>query len=124
MSAGRILVVEDHPLNRKLLRDLLGAYGFAVVEAEDVARGRAILAAEVPSLVLMDVRMPGEGGEVLLREIRADERLRGIPVVAVTAQAMDGDRQRLLDAGFDDYVSKPIDTRTLPALVRGWTLGR
>ena len=107
-----ILVVEDNPLNRRLVRDLLELNGHRVREAECVADGRAELQRTLPDLVLLDVGIPGGGGELLLAEIRGNPSLAGLPVVAVTAYAMQGDRERLLKAGFDEYISKPINTRT------------
>lgn len=110
---ARILVVEDHPLNRKLVRDILEHRGHEIIEATSVAEGRERLREARPDLVLLDVHMPGGGGEILLAEIRSspDPALARLPVLAVTALAMRGDRERLLRAGFDGYFSKPIDTR-------------
>lgn len=115
MSA-RILIVEDHPLNRQLLRDLLRHRGYQTCEADSVEAARALLREERPELVLMDIQVPG-GGINLLREIRADPELQRIAVAAVTALAMQGDREELLAAGFDAYVSKPIDTRAFVQVV-------
>jgi two-component system cell cycle response regulator DivK len=108
---SRILVVEDNAANRLLVRDILRHRGHEIFEAASVEEGRAWLQRQALDLVLLDVRIPGGGGEQLLREIRSDPRFTAVPVVAVTAQAMRGDRERLLAAGFDGYVSKPIDTR-------------
>ena len=117
MRRPRILVVEDNAINRQLAHDILEHAGFEVVEATNVDDGRARLRERMPQLVIMDVQIPGGGGELLLREIRADERTAALPVVAVTAFAMDGDRERLLAAGFNGYVSKPIDTRGFAATI-------
>ncbi|MBX3219172.1 MAG: response regulator [Labilithrix sp.] len=118
-----ILVVEDHPMNRLLVRDVLEHRGHEVVEARNVDEAARALAARVPDLVLLDVQIPGGGGEAVLRSIREQAELATLPVVAVTAFAMAGDRARLLAAGFDGYVSKPIDTRafgpTVEAFIRG-----
>jgi len=119
MSA-RILVVEDNPLNLRHVRDILEFRGHHVDTATTVDEGRQRLLAARPDLLLLDVQVPGGGGETLLREIRRDASLAGLPIVAVTAQAMDGDRQRLLDAGFDGYVSKPIDTRAFGPLIESF----
>jgi len=112
-----ILLVEDNAINRQLAHDILEHAGFEVVEATNVADGRARLREQPPQLVVMDIQIPGGGGEVLLREIRADARTAALPVVAVTSFAMEGDRERLLAAGFDGYVSKPIDTRRFASTI-------
>lgn len=108
---ANILVVEDNPLNMQMVRDILQYRGHNVLEATTVDEGRQRLAANLPDLILVDIQIPGGGGERLLRDIRADGRLRHIPVIAVTAFAMEGDQDRFLQAGFTAYISKPIDTR-------------
>lgn len=108
---SRILVVEDHPMNRLLLRDILEHRGHDVIEARDVGEARRVLAEGTPDLVLLDIQIPGGGGESVLSSIRTTERTSRLPVIAVTASAMVEDRQRLLTTGFDGYISKPIDTR-------------
>jgi two-component system cell cycle response regulator DivK len=115
----RILLVEDNPLNRRLARDVLEHRGHEVVEAVDVERGWAAAQGGTLDVVLLDVQIPGGGGELLLRRIRASSALAALPVVAVTAFAMEGDRERFLAMGFDSYLSKPIDTRTFGATVEG-----
>ena len=115
--SDRILIVEDNPLNLRLARDILTLRGFEVTSATNVDEGRQRLRDGDVALVLMDIQIPGGGGELLLREIRADSVLRTLPVIAVTASAMGGDRERLLMAGFDEYLSKPINTRTFAATV-------
>lgn len=112
----RILVLEDNVLNMKLFRAVLERRGHVVLEALDVDQGRALLDADL-DVALLDIQVPGGGGEALLEAIRASDRLRGLPVVAVTASAMQGDRERLLRVGFDAYVSKPIDTRVFAQMV-------
>jgi len=107
-----VLVVEDNAPSRLLLRDLLEVRGHRVEEATDVPYARAALLAMHFDLVLLDIGLPGETGERLLAELRADPRWASMPVVAVTAAAMSGDRERLLSLGFDAYVSKPIEVRT------------
>ncbi|HEX9602744.1 MAG TPA: response regulator [Myxococcales bacterium] len=115
MKPGRFLVVEDNPLNRRLIRDILRHRGHEVVEAESVDEGRIELRRQAVDVVLLDIQIPGGGGEQLLRELRGDPAVRHLPVVAVTAFAMRGDRERLLALGFNGYLSKPIDTRTFGA---------
>ncbi len=104
-----ILVVDDNAASRRLVCDVLHHRGHELLEAASAGEGLALLHQCVPDLVLLDVRIPGGGGETLLREIRSDTRFISIPVVAVTAQATCGDRERLFAAGFNSYVSKPIN---------------
>ena len=114
-SAGRgrtVVVVEDNVRSRRLVRDLLELNGFDPVEAESAEEGLAAVRGSQPSLLLMDIQLPGMDGEAALRELKADPDTAGIPVVAVTAYAMRGDEERLLAAGFDGYIAKPIDTRS------------
>lgn len=115
-----VLVVEDNALNRELLRAVLTRCGHAVLEAASVAEAREVLARSAPDLALVDIQIPGGSGEDVLRAIRASATLARICVIAVTAFAMQHDRERLLEAGFDDYVSKPIDTRRLAGQLEAW----
>ncbi len=117
MSNLHILVVEDNFMNRMLVRDLLRYRGHTVDEAQDVEQGWQRLCAQRPDIALLDIDLPGGGGVSLLHKIRADPRLKDLPCMAVTALAMQGDREKLLREGFDAYVSKPIDTRGFPAAV-------
>ena len=118
MTAARVLVVVDNPMNLKLLRDVLDHSGYHVVAAttgEDGAR----LAGEVePDLILMDLQLPGIDGTEALRRIRSTAQGVSVPVLAVTAFAMDADRSRALDCGFDGYVQKPLNVRDLLRQVR------
>ena len=109
MSGQRILVVEDNEKNMKLFRDVLRAKGYAPIEATSGEEAVELAFDHVPDLILMDVQLPGIDGIEALGRIRADERTVSIPVVALTAQAMTGDRERFLDSGFDGYISKPVD---------------
>jgi two-component system, cell cycle response regulator DivK len=124
MTGERILVVEDNEKNMKLFRDVLGATGYRTVEA--TTGGQAVLLAteQAPDLVLMDIQMPDVDGVEALRRLRADERTAAIPVLAVTAQAMQGDRERFLAEGFDGYLSKPVNVRELIGIVRQHCEGR
>jgi CheY-like chemotaxis protein len=116
-ARARILVVEDNPASRLLVRDILTHRGHEVIEAVSAEGARARLSPP-PDLILMDLLLPGtEGGELLIGEIRSKKELAKVPVIAVTASAMSGDRERLLRAGFDGYMSKPIDTRAFGPLV-------
>lgn len=117
---AKILVVEDNLLNQRLVRDILEHRGHEISVARTVASARKRLEAERPDLVLLDIQLPGGGGEKLLAEIRANPSLANLPVVAVTALAMDGDRERLLRLGFDGYVSKPINTRSFGSVIESF----
>ena len=112
-----VLLVEDNEKNMKLLRDVLTAKGYRVVEATSGEEAVELMLEHAPGLVLMDVQLPGIDGVEALRRVRADARTARIPVLALTAQAMDGDRDRFLAAGFDGYLSKPVDIVELLATV-------
>lgn len=116
MSA-RILIVDDNPVNLKLAADLLEMEGHAVEKAVDAEQAHEILKTTTPDLILMDIALPGMDGLTLTRMLKADEKLQHVPVVAMTAFAMKGDEQKALDAGCNGYITKPIDTRKLPAQV-------
>jgi two-component system, cell cycle response regulator DivK len=115
-----ILVVEDNERNLKLLRDVLEYAGYDVRAARTAEDGIALAVKEPPDLVLMDLQLPGIDGMEALRRLRENPRTADIPVVAVTAQAMKQDRERVLDAGFDGYVEKPISVRAFPDQVRSF----
>ena len=117
MSGARILVVEDNPLNLKLVRDVLTAFGYDVVAAQSGEEGVELAGRCDPDLVLMDLQLPGIDGYEALRLLRMDPQLGGVPVVALTAFAMREDRERTASAGFDGYLSKPISVRELPSQV-------
>ena len=117
MAGRRILVVEDNPLNLKLVRDVLTAFGYDIVEAQTGEEGVRLAGECDPDLVLMDLQLPGIDGYEALRRIRQDARIDGVPVVAVTAFAMREDLERTATAGFDGYLSKPISVRDLPSQV-------
>ena len=112
---ARILVVEDNPLNLKLIKDVLEFHGFDVLTAGSGEEGVALASSSSPDLVLMDLQLPGIGGREALRRLRADGGCREIPVVAVTAFAMKDDAESAKAAGFDGYIAKPISVRALPA---------
>ena len=119
MVAGElVLLVEDNEKNMKLLRDVLQATGCRTIEARTGEEAVRLAGEELPALVLMDIQLPGIDGTTALQRLRDDGRTVGIPVVALTAQAMRGDRERFLAAGFDDYMSKPVDVREFMDLVR------
>jgi two-component system cell cycle response regulator DivK len=118
MSPGRILVVEDNPKNLKLVRDVLQFSGYEVIEATSGEDGVRLAVSESPDLILMDLQLPGIDGTEALRQIRARQETRGVPVVAVTAFAMNHDRERAFESGFSGYVEKPISVRRLPQQIR------
>lgn len=113
MSGERILVVEDNPKNLKLVRDVLQYSGYDVVVATCGEDGVRLAAQRHPDLILMDLQLPGIDGTEALRQIRESDAGRAVPVVAVTASAMNEDRARAIAAGFDGYVDKPISVRGL-----------
>jgi CheY-like chemotaxis protein len=108
----RILVIEDNPTNMELMTYLLSAYGYTLLTATDGESGLAMAAREQPDLIICDVHLPQLDGYGVVRVLRRTESLRGIPAVAVTALAMVGDREKLIEAGFDGYISKPIEPET------------
>jgi two-component system cell cycle response regulator DivK len=110
---GRILIVEDNARSMKLFRDVLGATGYETLEATSGEAAVAAAATRAPDLVLMDIQLPDMDGPEVLRRLRADERTAAVPVLALTAQAMHGDRERFLEAGFDGYLAKPVDVDEL-----------
>jgi CheY-like chemotaxis protein len=104
-----ILVVEDNPANQMLIQFTLESSGYHV----EVAGAFAIIDHRMPDLILMDIQLPGQDGLSLTRQLKADPAKKAIPVVALTARAMVGDRELCLEAGCSGYISKPIDTRTI-----------
>jgi two-component system cell cycle response regulator len=116
--ATRILVVDDNRFNRKLACDLLALEGYEVQECEDAEQAWELLeAGSLPDLVLMDIALPGMDGLTLTRRLKAEPRFAALPVVAMTALVMKGDEEKALAAGCAGYITKPIDTRRLPAQV-------
>jgi CheY-like chemotaxis protein len=120
VSPARIMIVEDNWLNRLLVHDILKLRGHEVVEASTVEEARRILETQRPDLLLLDVQIPGGGGEAVIREVRRRVELAELPIIAVTSLAMPGDRERLLSIGFQGYLSKPIDTRTFGPAVESY----
>jgi two-component system, cell cycle response regulator DivK len=118
MTGERILVVEDNDKNMKLFRDVLVAKGYRTLEATTGSEAVDMASEHTPDLVLMDIQLPDLDGVQVLHRLRANARTAAIPVLALTAQAMHGDRERFLAAGFDGYLSKPVDVRALIGTVR------
>lgn len=112
MRGREVLVVEDNPQNLELVEFLLEEAGFTVRTARAADEMRQQLAEGLPDLVLMDIQLPGIDGITLVRELRADPTTHKLPILAITAHAMRGDRERFLEAGCDGYLAKPLDVAT------------
>jgi CheY-like chemotaxis protein len=118
MTGALILIVEDNDKNRKLVRDVLTFKGYETIETETGEEGVRLAQERRPSLVLMDIRLPGIDGVEALRRLRAEETTRGISVMAMTASVMSEDRQKIMAAGFDGYQPKPISVKGFLQAVR------
>jgi two-component system cell cycle response regulator DivK len=112
-----VLVIEDNRLNMELVSDLLEIAGYTVRQASTAEDGISIAQETHPDLILLDIGLPGIDGHTAVRLLKSDPRTRRIPAVAITAQAMKGDREAALEAGFDGYLTKPIDTATFSRVV-------
>jgi two-component system, cell cycle response regulator DivK len=119
-----VLIAEDNGKNMKLFRDVLQASGYETLEATTGEQAIELATQHVPDLVLMDIQLAGMDGLTALRRLREDERTASIPVVALTAQAMTGDRERFLEAGFDGYMSKPVNVVEFIGMVKRHCEGR
>ncbi len=119
MNSATILVVDDNSTNLKLVSDVMGFEGYRILQASDAESALEIIQRTPPDLVLMDIALPGMDGLTLTRLLKAGESTRHIVIVALTAFAMKGDDAKAREAGCDGYITKPIDTRTLPAAVAG-----
>jgi two-component system, cell cycle response regulator DivK len=118
MAGALILIVEDNDKNLKLARDLLQHDGFRTLEADTAESAITLAEQRLPDLILMDIQLPGMDGVTALGRLRGSAATRSIPVVALTAFAMASDRERLLAAGFDGYLAKPIDIHEFSDSVR------
>ena len=118
MTSQQILVVEDNERNMRLFCDVLQASGYRTLEASTGESAVELALEHEPDLVLMDIQLPDIDGVEALARLRADERSAPLPVLALTAQAMEGDRERFLAAGFDGYLSKPVDIAEFVATVK------
>lgn len=117
MAGKRLLVIEDDPANLRLMVLLLKAAGHQVSGAANGAAGLEAARRELPDLILCDGRMPDMSGFEVARQIRSEAATSGIPMVAVTGLARDGDRRELIEAGFNGYIAKPFDMKTFAAQV-------
>lgn len=124
MNGATILVVDDNGTNRKLVSDVLGFDGYRILQAGDAEAAQEIIRGTPPDLILMDIALPGMDGLTLTRMLKASEMTRHIIIVALTAFAMKGDDAKAREAGCDGYITKPIDTRTLPDAVAGYLRGK
>ena len=120
MPDHSILIVDDNQMNLKLVCVVLQMEGYQVRTAADAEEALEVLASWRPELILMDIQLPGMDGLEFTRRLKANPGTRGIVVIAITAYAMKGDEQKALDAGCDGYVTKPVDTRSLPDVVAGY----
>ena len=123
MAGGRILVAEDNDKSLKLFRDVLEVSGFETLEAMTGEQAIELAIQYGPDLILMDIGLAGMDGVAALHRLREDERTASTPVVALTAQAMEGDRERFLEAGFNGYISKPVNVREFLAVVQRYCEG-
>ena len=123
MANELILIVEDNDKNMKLARDILQVKGYRTIEAESAEAGLPLAAAQKPDLVLMDIQLPGMNGIEALKKLRASPETSRIPVLAFTASVMPQDRKEIMSAGFDGFVSKPINLKEFIASI-ATTLGK
>ena len=114
----RVLVIEDQEDNRRIVRDLLSANSYELLEAETGEEGLKLAALERPDLILMDIQLPGLDGYEVTRRIKANPVLRHIPIIVVTSYALSGDDKKAFDAGCNGYVTKPFSPRVLLAKIR------
>jgi len=117
MQTESILIVDDHLLNLKMLSYLLSSKGYVVHTAAHAEAALELLNTVRPNLILMDLQLPGMDGLSLTRQLKSNTLYKDIPIIAITAYAMKGDKEKAINAGCDAYIPKPIDTRTLPDTV-------
>jgi len=113
----KILIIEDNPLNMRLVEMVLKAKNYALLEAANGEQGLDVAIKERPDLIIMDIQLPKMNGLEVARKMRKYPALRHTPIIGVTAYAMKGDREKIIQAGCDKYMSKPIDTRELPKVI-------
>jgi two-component system cell cycle response regulator DivK len=124
MPTAKILYIEDDFRNRLLVRRILEAYGYAVVEAENGALGMQLAQEIDPDLILMDINLPEMDGYEATARLKKMEQLADVPIIAMTANVMKGDREKTLAAGCDGYIQKPIDVDQLPTQIEGFLSAR
>jgi CheY-like chemotaxis protein len=113
----RILIIEDDPKNLTLFRDLLQRFGYTTTEATDGREGIKLARADKPDLILMDIQLPVMDGIEATKILKSDPQTKNIPILALTSYAMKGDREKILQAGCDDYLAKPVDVQEFLAKV-------
>jgi len=113
----RILIADDQPVGRELIRSILESSGYEVIEAADGQEALETAVSDLPDLILLDLQMPRRDGFSVLRELRQDPRFAATPIIAITATAMKGSRQQGLEAGFTDYLTKPVPIEALRCLI-------
>ena len=111
MANELILIIEDNEKNRKLARDVLQVKGYKTIESETAEEGLNLAAEQSPALILMDIQLPGMDGITAMKQLKADPKMRSIPIIAITASAMTNNRQAMLAEGFDGYQTKPISLK-------------
>ncbi len=116
----KILYVEDNPENRLLVRRILLAEDFDVLEANDAYQAMKVIETDTPDLILMDINLPEVDGYTLTARLKENPKLSQVPIIALTANVMKGDRERILDSGCDGYIQKPIDVDALPVQIRSF----
>lgn len=117
MAGERILIIEDNPMNMELTTDLLEAEGYQIIQANTAVEGIHLAKKNRPDLILMDIGLPEVDGLTAIEILKQDTETKNIPVVALTSYAMKGDKERILAAGCEGYIAKPIDTREFPKAV-------
>lgn len=122
MAGEPILIIDDNPINLKLEKILLSVEGYDIRTATDAEEALNLLEAFHPNLILMDLQLPGMSGLELTTKLKATPKYKDIIIIAITAYAMKGDREKALAAGCDGYISKPIDTKTLPGVIANYLL--
>jgi CheY-like chemotaxis protein len=115
--AKKILIIEDNDKNMMLFRDILTYHGYAVIEAKDGESGIRSAKENHPDLILMDIQLPVIDGFTAVRILKNDPVTKNIKIVGITSYAMSGDREKIMAAGFDGYISKPMDTREFPKTI-------
>lgn len=114
---AKVLVVEDNPVNLELVTELLNIWEHEVLSADNAIDGLGLASAHLPDIIIMDIQLPDVNGIVATHEIKNNPRTKDIPIVAMTAYAMDQDIARISEEGFEEYITKPINTRTLKAII-------
>ena len=118
MAGDKILIIEDNPMNMELTSDLLKVVGYVVIQAETAEQGIETARAQRPDLIIMDIGLPLMDGLSAASILKSDEKTKDIPILALTSYAMKGDREKILAAGCEGYIAKPIDTRTFAEEVK------